>query len=94
MGSLISDLRDYKGDKIVGIKTLPVYLGYRWTKKIIYSLLFGISVFILQLNLFYLLPLLLFIPLILLFILKNKPEMAHFYGNISLIFLTAWLMIV
>ena len=34
VASLVSDLRDYEGDKAIGINTVPVVLGYEFTKKI------------------------------------------------------------
>jgi 4-hydroxybenzoate polyprenyltransferase len=92
-GSLISDLRDCEGDESVDIKTLPV-LEYNLTRKIIYFLLITLSVLVLGLNLYNLFPMLVFIPIILFFLIKNKPVIAHLSGGISIIFLVAWLMIV
>jgi len=94
IGSLISDLRDYGGDKAVGIKTLPVYLGYVLTKRIIYFLLIGTLVFILQLNLYILFPMLIFAMIMFFFLFKDKPKMAHFYGSTSFVFLIIWLILI
>jgi len=92
--SLISDLRDYEGDRIVGIKTLPVYLGYNVTRKIIYILLIIILLLISALNLYYLFPISIFVLIIFFFIVRNNPRIAHFSSKISLLFWLIWLTIV
>ena len=90
VGSLIADLRDYKGDKITGIKTLPVYIGCERTKNIVYLSLSLFLVLVLQSNLF---PISIFITLMIISIFKRRIETAHFLGGISLIFLVGWLSI-
>ncbi len=92
IGSLISDLRDYRGDKAVGIKTMPIYVGYTATKKFIYFLLIMFLISILTLNLSKLFILLPFALLMLLFLGMNKPDIAHFCGGISFIFLAIMLV--
>ena len=94
IGSIISDLRDCEGDKSVGIKTLPVYFGYDLTKKTIYFLLIILSVLILGMSVYNLFPMLVFVPIMFFYIVKNKPIIAHFSGVISLIFLVAWSIVV
>lgn len=89
--SMISDLRDYKGDKFSHIKTLPVFLGFGITKRIIFVLLGIFSLLILFLsNLFALLP---FVFFIFYFLYRNNPQSAHFYGGISFVFLTLFLIV-
>lgn len=89
--SMISDLRDYKGDKISHIKTLPVSLGCYIAKKFIFLLLgiFSLLILLYFINLFILLP---FIFFMFYFLYKNKPSLAHFFGGFSFIFLIFWLM--
>ena len=87
--SLISDLRDYAGDKKSNIRTLPVSIGYERVRKIIFILL---GIFSIQVSfsskLFAFLPFVLFM---LYFLYKNKPSDAHSWGGFSFIFLTFWL---
>jgi len=89
--SMISDLRDYKGDKINFIKTLPVSLGYDVTKNLIF-LLIGLFSFLILFfsNLFILLP---FVFIMLYFLYKNNPSSAHSFAGYSLVFLVFWLLI-
>ncbi len=55
--SIMADLRDYDGDKLADIKTIPVMLGYNAGKRVIYLLfiLFSILVVIENLISFYIL---------------------------------------
>lgn len=94
IGSLISDLRDYEGDKFSGIKTLPVVLGYQRAKIIVYLLLVVFPFFILQLGVYSFIPLITFSLIILFFLIKNKPKIAHMFNGISFIFLTFWLILI
>jgi 4-hydroxybenzoate polyprenyltransferase len=75
--SLISDLRDYEGDRLTGIRTVPVVLGYGFTKKIAYVVIgiFTASVFVFKL--YGLSPLLLFVLPILSLVYLNKQKIAH-----------------
>jgi len=87
IASLISDLRDYPGDKSSGIRTLPVVLGYDAAQKIVYvmTVIFLLLVVYLKLaGLYLLLPFL--VPLLLLLWLK-KPDLAHLCAIYSIIFL-------
>lgn len=92
--SLISDLRDYKGDKAAGVITMPVRFGYNLCKKFIYFLLITFSVLILTLNLSVLLILLPFVLLTLFFLNRNRADTAHTCGSIFLIFLVVQLVVV
>ncbi|RLI95011.1 MAG: hypothetical protein DRO92_02275 [Candidatus Altiarchaeales archaeon] len=55
--SIMADLRDYDGDRLADIKTIPVMLGYNAGKRVIYLLfiLFSILVVIENLISFYIL---------------------------------------
>ncbi|MCK4634369.1 MAG: UbiA prenyltransferase family protein [Candidatus Aenigmarchaeota archaeon] len=91
IGSAISDLRDYDGDAANNIRTLPVYLGYDAGKKIIFVLLSIFSFLILFFSGF-----IVFLPftmVMLYFLLKNKPTLAHSCEGCSFIFLVFWLIL-
>jgi 4-hydroxybenzoate polyprenyltransferase len=88
--SIISDLRDYKGDKISSIKTLPVLLGYNKTRKIVSILLCMFLFLIINSHFIILLP---FSLIIVFFVYKNKTRIAHSIGGFALIFLTIFLII-
>jgi len=91
IGSTISDLRDYEGDRLSNIKTLPVYLGYEVCKKIDFVLLSIFSVVILFFSHFIiLLP---FSIVMFYFLYKNKPSLAHSCEGFSFIFLVLWSVI-
>ncbi|MFH1228847.1 MAG: UbiA family prenyltransferase [Candidatus Aenigmatarchaeota archaeon] len=89
--SLISDLRDYEGDKKSNIGTLPVSIGYENVRKILFVLLGLFSVqSIFSYKLFAFLP---FTFSMMYFLYKNRPSKAHSFGGLSFIFLTFWLLI-
>ncbi|MCK4554967.1 MAG: UbiA family prenyltransferase [Candidatus Aenigmarchaeota archaeon] len=88
--SIISDLRDYKGDKKMNIRTLPVCFGYDYTKKMLLSVLVSYALFVFFLKLFVLVP---FIILMSLYLYKNRVCAAHFVGSLSFLFLMGWLLI-
>jgi 4-hydroxybenzoate polyprenyltransferase len=90
ISSIISDLRDYKGDKISSIKTLPVFLGYDKTRKIVFILLVFFSFLIIHSQFIILLP---FSFVVLFFVYKNLPKNAHFLSGISLVFLAFSLLV-
>lgn len=77
VASLMSDLRDYKGDKAIGIRTVPVVLGYEFTKMISYATLIVLITSVFALRLWGLLPLLIFVLPISILIYQNKPKKAH-----------------
>jgi 4-hydroxybenzoate polyprenyltransferase len=87
--SIISDLRDYRGDKVSSIKTLPVSLGYNPTRILVFLLLSIFSSIILNSHFMILLP---FSLLIIFFVYKNRPSIAHSLGGFSLVFLTLFLL--
>ncbi len=93
VGSIVSDLRDYKGDKASNFNTIPVYFGYDNAKKITYSSISALSLVILYLNILKLLPLIIFMPLTIYFIYTDKPKRAHLSGGISIIILLVYLII-
>ncbi|MBU1854347.1 MAG: UbiA family prenyltransferase [Nanoarchaeota archaeon] len=89
--SMISDLRDYVGDKAIGFKTLPVFLGYGRALKIVSAL---ISIFSSSLLLFSRIIILLPFSLAIIYSLyKNKPLVSHTLGLYSFIFLMFWLVL-
>lgn len=93
IASLISDLRDYEGDSVAGINTLPVALNYNITKNIIYFLLILFCALIITLNLYRLSIMFPFVLLIFYFLHKNNPFFAHSFAGYSFLFLVFWLII-
>jgi len=85
--SLISDLRDYKGDKSLNIRTIPVVIGYKTTQKILYAtaIIFLLIIAGLQLNRLYILIPFTIAAYILLII--DKPKIAHRYTMMAFTFL-------
>ena len=79
IASLISDLRDYTGDKKSKIRTVPVVMGYVFTKKINYYLLLFFSAYVLILGLTKLYTPLIFIIPIYIHLTRDKPKIAHKY---------------
>ncbi len=76
--SICSDLRDYKGDKEAGIKTIPVAIGFKKTKWVIIVLL--LASFYLSFKIFP--PASLFILLVITLVFFNKPEKAHLVSGL------------
>lgn len=90
-GSIVSDLRDYRGDLETELKTLPVVFGYNKARVLVS---FGISLSILSIvsfGLVFMLPLSPFLMAMILFLIKDEPGKAHFIETTSVIFLTLWL---
>lgn len=92
IGTLIADLRDLKGDRNAGVKTIPVCIGCAFTKYVIYFLMLADSAYILILGLyqFYII-----LPFFLLeaFILKlNNYHLSHLCCVYSFVFLAIWLI--
>ncbi len=94
IGSVLSDIRDYEGDKITGINTLPVLLGRETVKAFVCFLivlfltlviLFGVK------RLFILLP---FSLLSVIFMFKDNYHFAHLFGSAGFVFLPFWLLII
>lgn len=91
ISSIVSDMRDYIGDRITGAKTLPTRFGYDKSRYFVGFLLAVYSVSLLVFtSIIMLLP---FTVLMLLAIKQDKPSVAHSLSGCSLIFLTLWLMI-
>jgi len=82
-GSLISDMKDYRGDKLAGIKTIPVKIGIRKTRVFAYSIIFVLSLLCIWMNM--LLPVLL-LSIHFLLIYKNSYKKAHTINIFSIVF--------
>jgi 4-hydroxybenzoate polyprenyltransferase len=81
--SLLSDLRDFKGDKETGLRTLPVVLGQRVARRIVYLalLLFSAAILVFRFEgLYVLLP---FSALVLLDTVMGQYRTAHLYIMVS-----------
>lgn len=92
ISSIISDLRDFKGDKVQMIKTIPVSIGYNKSKKIIY-LFYTLFSFFILLSGFN--ELLIFIPFcisIIILVNKNKIKLAHNFSGFAFIAFTLKLL--
>jgi len=87
VGSLISDLRDYNGDKSAGIITIPVRFGYEQGKNLVYFFIFLVSALIVTMDLNKLLILLPFSFLAIFFLNRDRADVAHVCGGFSIIFL-------
>lgn len=85
--NLLGDLRGYEGDKLTGIKTIPVRFGYGVGKKIFYSVfsLFLLSIVILNFKLLY--PLGIFIFIAVLFLTTDDLIKSRYSILSSFIFL-------
>lgn len=92
LGSIIADLRDFEGDNKVGLRTLPVILGYRKTKYLVYSGLILSFLLVFRIDFSVLFPILPFILLSLFFVKKNSHKSAHAFESMSLVFLAIWLI--
>ena len=91
-GSMISDLRDYEGDRKNNIRTIPVVMGYENAKKLILMIIPVSMVLLLtSRSLFTLLP---FAFLILILVYKNKHHTAHSLGSFSFIFALLYLLLI
>ncbi len=87
--AICSDIRDLKGDKKAGVKTLPVVLGVEKTKVIIISLL---SLALLtSLILFY--PASFFILLMIILVIYNKFKTAHNVSGVMFLILNLLLIL-
>lgn len=86
---IIKDMEDLKGDNTFGCKTLPIVLGLRKTKLIIYTILFLFATVVLVLNYFYdALPLtyyiaFLFVPLLFLLFTLIRADMKRDFAFLS-----------
>jgi len=92
IASLISDLRDYKGDKSLGIKTIPVVIGYKTAQKILYATTLIFLSIIICLKLTGLYALIIFTIPALLLLKQDKPTLAHKYTMMSFTYLPLWVL--
>lgn len=92
-GSIISDLRDFKGDAKIGFRTMPVVLGYGKTKKIALALLLAaaFSIFLLDARKLYIIALFTFPTAGLL--QKNEVKKVHTLTGLSFLLTLLWLAI-
>jgi len=91
IGSVISDLRDYEGDKALNIKTLPVRLGHNKTK---YLVTFLLAVYTISLLFFTKVIILLPFSILMFFAVRSdKPSLAHSLSVYSLFSLAFWLVL-
>lgn len=86
IGSVISDLRDYRGDKAAGVTTLPVRIGYDATRCLVLSLTAAFTAWAWADGLRILLP---FTALMAYHIVADNPGWAHRITGLSLITLAA-----
>lgn len=56
MGNLLGDVRGYEGDRLAGLKTIPIMFSRRMAKYIIYITFLSLSVFSITLGYLFLLP--------------------------------------
>ncbi len=90
---IVKDTEDFEGDQAYGMQTLPIVLGIRWTKIILYGLIafFAFGLYYIyhfhlpyKIVLLYLIPLQL-IPLLIVFFLLYKANSKTGYHRISII---------
>lgn len=93
-GSILSDMRDYEGDKIAGINTLPVLFDHKTIKVLVYFLLMLVSAFIIMFDMSGLFIFLPFSFLIMIFLFKDNYHFAHLSGSLGFVFLPFWLLII
>ncbi len=86
--SIVGDLRDYLGDKLANVRTVPVVLGYEKARKMVCMLLIFFSVIVVGFNLKAFLPSILFISASIFFLLKNDIKKTR----LSLLFSIAFLL--
>jgi 4-hydroxybenzoate polyprenyltransferase len=93
ISSIVSDLRDFKGDKICNIKTIPISIGFNKSKKLIYLLyvLFSLFIFLGRFNEF--LIFILFCISIIILVNKNKIKLAHNFSGFVFILYDLQLLI-
>lgn len=90
VGSIVSDLRDYEGDKAVGLKTTPVVFGKRVAKYLSNFLLFIYCWIILYYGLVSFYIVLPFALLMVFHITQDRYVKAHNLSMLSFLFLNIW----
>jgi 4-hydroxybenzoate polyprenyltransferase len=90
-GSVISDLRDFEGDKVSNVRTLPTFLGYEAANGISKMAVASVLLLVLAFRVGTLMMLSPFLAVMLYLLVKDRPELAHTAGGISLIVLAGYL---
>lgn len=89
LASIISDLRDYEGDKAADIETLPVRIGYHSARRIsIISVASFLIIVTIVPEVRILSP---YSGIMLFFLLRDQPRYAHTIEGISFINLAVWI---
>lgn len=90
VASIISDLRDYKGDALTGIKTVPVVFGYSATKNALEITLAFMAAYTITTRYWLMAP---FMFAMILGLIKDKARLAHSTSGLSLVALSFSLII-
>lgn len=90
-GSMISDLRDFRGDSAARIGTLPVRFGYPRGKQAALAILFAFS--LASVIMTGLSPFIPFCALMALGLLSGRPSFAHSVGGLSLVAVPLWALL-
>jgi len=85
IGSIISDLRDYHGDRSCNIRTIPVVFGREDAKNILYFLLLSFFITVLAFGIHKLFILLPFVAAELYLIRADRPDHAHLFGTLAVL---------
>jgi 4-hydroxybenzoate polyprenyltransferase len=93
IGTIVSDLRDYEGDKATGVNTLPVIFGRDVTKQFVFILTVSISLAMLF-DIRKLFILFIFSLGASVLLLKNQFKLAHKFGMVSFIFFDIWMLVI
>ncbi len=89
-GSIISDLRDFNGDRRAGIRTIPVIFGEENAKRFLYVILAAILLVFSSIDLKTFLPFIFALPATYALVNKNKPKQAHLSMALSINFFVLW----
>jgi len=92
-GSIVSDVRDYEGDRKTGIKTLSVLLGLRKSKLLIAGFVTTLAFFTIAFGLWNLYTFTAIAIAATAIALSGRPHIAHTMGGLALIALTLQLVI-
>jgi 4-hydroxybenzoate polyprenyltransferase len=93
IASIVSDLRDVKGDALSGIKTLAFFLGTQKTKRIVFILMIAFISCIVFLQARQLLPFLLFMVPAAFLLSRNSFTKTHSLLGFSLIAQMLWVLV-
>ncbi len=89
--SIISDLRDIKGDEKINAKTIPIVIGKEKTKAVVISLILLSAFLVLYFK--GLLLSFLFLPLILFSLIRDKFNTSHGLFGLLFIILALWMVV-